>query len=104
MKTTEFNMSFVIHDIKNYIGVAISSLQLALVEHTSLEDNIDVTTSIDALWAALNSTREISANLETNSPDKSSLEFVITNVNEHVTASTKPYIDSLRKIYPKIDI
>ena len=104
MKTKDFSVKFAIHDIKNYIGVAISSLQLALVEHEGLEDNVDVAASIDALWAALNSAREVADNEVDSSPDKASLEYTLMTVNESFITNTKTFIDSLRKIYPTIDI
>lgn len=104
MKTKDFNIKYAIHDIKNYIGVAISSLQLALVEHEGLENNVDVIASIDALWAAINSAREIADNEVVNSLDKTSLQYILMTVNESFFTNTKSFIDSLRKIYPTIDI
>lgn len=104
MKTTDFNISFTIHDVKNYIGAAISHLQLASIKNEDLEDNIHITASLDSLWLALNSVREIAINDETNSLDESASEYVQMSVSEHIVENTQPFVDSLRKIYPTTDI
>ena len=104
MKTTDFNVSFTIHDVKNYIAAAISHLQLASVEHENIESNANIAASIDSLWLALNSAREIAVNDETGSPGESASEYILISVSEHVAKNSQPFIDSLRKIYPAIDI
>lgn len=104
MKTTEFNLSFTIHDVKNYIGAAISHLQLATVENDDLEGDRNIAASIDALWLGIKSAREIAVNAKPSSSDKSSVEYILTSVKEHITTNTAPYIESLRNIYPKIEI
>ena len=104
MNATNFNISFTIHDIKNYIGAAISRLQMASIEYEGLENNANIAASIDALWLALESAKEIAGNDKANRPVGSSLEYITMPVTEHVITNTKPFIDGLRKIYSAIAI
>jgi signal transduction histidine kinase len=104
MNATNFNISFNIHDIKNYIGAAISRLQMVSIEHEGLEDNVNIAASIDALWFALDLAREIAVNDKASRPVGSSSEYITMSVTEHVVTNTKPFIDELRKIYSAIAI
>lgn len=104
MKTIDFNISFSIHDVKNYIGAAISHLQLASIEHDNIEDNHNISASIDSLWLALHSAREIAENGSTIESGELASGYVLVSVNEHVTGNTQPFIVSVRKIYPEVDI
>tara|TARA_R110001599_G_scaffold353881_1_gene602023 strand:+ start:3444 stop:4115 length:672 start_codon:yes stop_codon:yes gene_type:complete len=104
MKTTDFNVSFTIHDVKNYVAAAISHLQLASVEHLDIENNENIAASIDSLWLALNSAREIAVNDDNSSHSESTSDYSLISVNEHVITNSRPFVDSLRKIYPAIDI
>lgn len=104
MKTTDNNLLFTVHDLKNYIGAAISHLQFASVERKELEDDINITASMDALWLALNSAREIVLNAKAGSPDESSPEYILQSVREHVNTNIRPFVEKLRQIYPEIDI
>ncbi|MCG6872577.1 MAG: ATP-binding protein [Gammaproteobacteria bacterium] len=104
MKTTEFNLLFATHDVKNFIGAALSYLQLATIKNNDLENDVDIAASIESLWAALNSAREIALNAEPAKTDKSSTGYSLTPAKEHITTNTAPFIDSLRKLYPTIEI
>ncbi len=104
MKTKKFEPSFAIHDIKNYIGTAISNLQIASIEYDGLEDSVELSACINALWLALHSAREIADNDGAGRRDKLSSEYILMSVNEHMVTNTKPFIDELRKINPEIEI
>jgi len=104
MKTTDSNIKYTIHDTKDYIGVAISNLQLASLKNEDLEDNKYIAASLEALWLALNSVRGIAVNNKASSPDGAVSEYVQMLVSEHVVKNTRPFVDELRKIYPTIEI
>lgn len=102
MTNTEFDVALLNHDCKNYIGVAMSHLELLTFENNEMVGNENIECALAALdrmlelsnEIAINSNRQVKNNQKT---EFSKVSLIIVDVNRHLKEKTKPIYEQLRK-------
>lgn len=102
MRNTELDVALINHDCKNYIGVAMSHLELLTFENNEMIGNENIECALEALdrtlelsnEIAINSNKQIKNNQKT---ECSKVSLITVDVNQHLEEKTKPIYEKLRK-------
>jgi|GEM_PF-2866543 len=104
MDDTKFDVLTASHDIRNNVSVAISYLQLLTMDIEGLQDNEYISSSIQALYSAIDLSEIITTNA--NQPlDQRNIapNLVLASVTNQINTYTKPHYQKMKGMYP-IDI
>lgn len=102
MTNTEFDVALINHDCKNYIGVAMSHLELLTFEHNEMVGNENIECALEALDRSLELSNEIAINSNKQIKNNQKIEcskvcLINVDVNRHLEEKTKPIYEQLRK-------
>lgn len=101
MKNNKTSIAFISHDLRNNIGVAISSIQLLMINAPELEGNKSLALAVETLKCAVELTHEISVLCNVNNYDVENTvsDFEVFNVKNYWDTYSKKGYEKLRKIY-----
>lgn len=101
MKNNKTNIAFISHDLRNNIGVAISSIQLLMIDTPELQDDESLELAVETLECAVELTREISILCDVNNYDveNTASDFEVFNVKSYWDTYSKKGYEKLRKTY-----
>ena len=104
MKSTEFNISFINHDLKNYIGVALAHIQLLTMDSPSLIKDKDIIAIVESLNSAIELSEEIAMNSDSEITLTKGKNLVSIDVRAHLRDNVKPRFDGFKKMHNNISI
>lgn len=102
MINTEFDVALINHDCKNYIGIAMSHLELLTFENNEMVGNENIECALEALDRSLELSNEIAINSNKQIKNNQKIEcsktsLLTVDVNRHLEEKTKPVYEQLRK-------
>lgn len=101
MGETKFNLQFTNHDMRNYIGAAISYFQLLEIDYPELKGNKNIGYAVESLRQAISLSQDITNQHEdVKEADDSFPNLLTSPVKELITKYTKPSYKKYKKIYP----
>lgn len=91
MGRTKLNLQYINHDMRNYIGAAISHFQLLVSDYPELKGNENIDFAVESLMQAISLSQDISNQHEdVKEADDSFPNILAAPVIELITMYTEP--------------
>lgn len=94
------DITFINHNLKNFIGAAYCHLQMLGLEHPEFGGDSDINYAIQNLRRATKLSNDIAHNIKINTENKTTACYgnnIIINLNRHLEEKTKPIYEQLKK-------
>jgi len=89
------------HDLRNYVGAAMTHIQMLLIDHAELEKNDNIKAAIDALVQCTMLSKAVSRSVKMDENDKVANKASSTiSCHHQLFEIAKPAYERMRRIYP----